>query len=168
MYFEKIPYGCNLYCFQQRRHKCQGGLQTREARPNNHVLVINITSLGAYCALALHIDTFWGGQCQLNFSPTVFPHIVSALEQFPPLNSFRTFMYFDLWPYVLWPLDFQIQKRIVSSETMWGNTVCHQVLEDVMLIKSTWCDLHEALLCCQTSISSSLSSGLALVLGVLP
>ena len=26
-------------------------------------------------------------------SVTVFPHIVSALEQFPPLNSFRRFMY---------------------------------------------------------------------------
>ena len=33
-------------------------------------------------------------------------------------------MYCDLWPYVLWPLDFQIQKRIVSAETIWGNTVC--------------------------------------------
>ena len=32
-------------------------------------------------------------------------------------------MYFDLWPYLLWPLDFQIQKRIVSAETIWGNTV---------------------------------------------
>ena len=32
---------------------------------------------------------------------TVFPHIVSALEYFPPLNSFCTFMYCDLWPYVL-------------------------------------------------------------------
>ena len=31
-------------------------------------------------------------------------------------------LYCDLWPYVLWPLDFQIQKRIVSSETIWGNT----------------------------------------------
>jgi hypothetical protein len=29
---------------------------------------------------------------------TVIPHIVSALEYFPPLNSFRTFMYCDLWP----------------------------------------------------------------------
>ena len=29
-------------------------------------------------------------------SNTVFPHIVSALEQFPPLNSFRTFTYYDL------------------------------------------------------------------------
>ena len=26
---------------------------------------------------------------------TVLPHIVSALEQFPTLNSFRTFMYYD-------------------------------------------------------------------------
>ena len=32
-------------------------------------------------------------------------------------------MYCDLWPYVLWPLHFQIQKRIVSAETIWGNTV---------------------------------------------
>ena len=32
---------------------------------------------------------------------TVFPYIVSALEKFSPLNSFRTFMYCDLWPYVL-------------------------------------------------------------------
>ena len=37
--------------------------------------------------------------------------------------SFRNFMYCDLWHYVLWPLDFQIQKRIVSTETIWGNTV---------------------------------------------
>ena len=29
-------------------------------------------------------------------------------------------MYYDLWPYVLWPLDFQTQKRIVSAETIWG------------------------------------------------
>ena len=36
---------------------------------------------------------------------------------------FYFFMYCDLWPYVLWPLDFQIQKRIVSAETIWGNTV---------------------------------------------
>ena len=32
-------------------------------------------------------------------------------------------MYCDLWPYVLWPLDFQIQKRIISVETMWVNSV---------------------------------------------
>ena len=31
-------------------------------------------------------------QCP-KFLYTVFPHIVSALEQFPPLNSFRTCMY---------------------------------------------------------------------------
>ena len=29
------------------------------------------------------------------FQITVFPQIVSALEQFPPLNSFRTFMHCD-------------------------------------------------------------------------
>ena len=34
---------------------------------------------------------------------TVFRHIVSALKKFPQI-------------YVLWPLDFQIQKRIVSDE----------------------------------------------------
>ena len=28
-----------------------------------------------------------------HYLSTVFPHIVSALEQFPPLNSFRTCMY---------------------------------------------------------------------------
>jgi hypothetical protein len=49
---------------------------------------------------------------------TVFPHIVSALEYFPPLNTFPTFMYCDFWPYELWPLDFQVQKRIVSAETI--------------------------------------------------
>ena len=32
-------------------------------------------------------------------------------------------MFCDLWPYILWPLDFIIQKRIVSDETIWGNTV---------------------------------------------
>ena len=40
--------------------------------------------------------------------------------------SFLPFMYCDLWPYVLWPLDFQIQKRIVSAEYIWGNTVSEQ------------------------------------------
>ena len=33
-------------------------------------------------------------------------------------------MYCHLWPYVLSPLDFQIQKGIVSAETLRGNTVC--------------------------------------------
>ena len=32
-------------------------------------------------------------------------------------------MYCDLWPYVLCPLDFQIQKRIDSAETTWENMV---------------------------------------------
>ena len=31
-------------------------------------------------------------------------------------------MFCDLWFYVLRPLDFQIQKRIVSAETIRGNT----------------------------------------------
>ena len=30
-------------------------------------------------------------------STTTFPHIVSALKQFPPLNNFNKFMYCDLW-----------------------------------------------------------------------
>ena len=34
-------------------------------------------------------------------------------------------MYYDLWPYVLWPLDFQIQKLIFSAKTIWGNTVTY-------------------------------------------
>ena len=42
---------------------------------------------------------FAGSKNQI--SNTVFPHIVSTLEYFPPLNSFGTFMYCDLWPYVL-------------------------------------------------------------------
>ena len=25
------------------------------------------------------------------------------------------------WPYIMWPLDFQSQKRIVSAENIWGN-----------------------------------------------
>ena len=45
--------------------------------------------------------------------------------RFRPLNSFLTFMYCDLWPYVLCPLDFQVQKRIVSAETIWENTVVY-------------------------------------------
>ena len=56
---------------------------------------------------------------------------------FPPLNSFRTFMYCDLWPYVLWPLDFQIQKRIISVENIWGNMVCvytHQLIVVIHII----------------------------------
>ena len=32
---------------------------------------------------------------EFNFQYTVFPRIVSALEQFPPLNSFRICMYCD-------------------------------------------------------------------------
>ena len=40
-------------------------------------------------------------------------------------------MYCDLWPYVLWPLDFQIQKRIVSAEAIWGNAVVNGNWETV-------------------------------------
>ena len=42
------------------------------------------------------------------FMNTVIPHIVSALEYFPPLKSIRICMYCDLWPYVLCPFTFQI------------------------------------------------------------
>ena len=38
-------------------------------------------------------------------------------------------MYCDLWPYVPWPLDFHFQKRILSAETIRGNTVCLLVKE---------------------------------------
>ena len=40
-------------------------------------------------------------------------------------------MYCDLWPYLLWPLDFQIQKRIISSETIWGYTVIWVIFRDI-------------------------------------
>ena len=43
-------------------------------------------------------------------------------------------MYCDIWPYVLWPLDFQIQKRIVSAETIWGNMVIKIEFEKGSLI----------------------------------
>jgi hypothetical protein len=58
---------------------------------------------------------------------TVFPNIVSFLELVPPLNIFHIFMCCNLWPYILWPLDFQIKKRIVFAETIWGNTVSNLV-----------------------------------------
>ena len=39
------------------------------------------------------------------------------------MSSFRTFMYYELWPYILCPLDFQFQKRILSAKTIPRNTV---------------------------------------------
>ena len=59
------------------------------------------------------------------------PQIPYFLIWFPPLKSFRTFKYCDLWPYLLWPLDFQIQKRIISSETIWGYTVIWVIFTDI-------------------------------------
>ena len=47
-------------------------------------------------------------------------------------------MYCDLWPYVLWPLDFQIQKRIVSVETIWGNTVDGKICNDNFITGPYW------------------------------
>ena len=43
---------------------------------------------------------------------------------FCSLNSFLSWIVSAPLAYVLWPLHFQIQKRIVSAETIWGNTVC--------------------------------------------
>ena len=37
--------------------------------------------------------------------------------------SFRTIMYCNLWPYVLWPMDYRILKRIVSMEIIRRNMV---------------------------------------------
>ena len=48
------------------------------------------------------ISSFKFVRCSLH---CVFPHIVS------PLNSFRTFIYCDLWPYLLSPLYFQTKKK---------------------------------------------------------
>ena len=41
------------------------------------------------------------GQYLFSFLCTVFPRIVSALEQFPPLNSFRTCMYCEQRSYYI-------------------------------------------------------------------
>ena len=38
--------------------------------------------------------------------------MVLALEKLPHI-------------YELWPFDFQIQKRIISAETIWGNMVTY-------------------------------------------
>ena len=66
---------------------------------------------------------FWTMQRKKNVyrisSYSFLPGIVSA----PLCTVTFGLMYCDLWPYVLWPLDFQIQKRIVSAETIWENTV---------------------------------------------
>ena len=49
-------------------------------------------------------------------------------------------MYCDLWPHV--PLDFQIQKIIVSKETIWENTVCQkykfQIYETHIFVAYLW------------------------------
>ena len=51
-----------------------------------------------------------------------YRYLISSYFFRPWIVSVRTFMYCDLSPYVRWPLDFQIQKRIVSVETIWRNT----------------------------------------------
>ena len=76
---------------------------------------------GLVCILYFVYMLFWF--LPICISYTVFPHIVSALDYFPPLNSVRTFMYCDLWSYVLWSLDFQNKKRIVFAKIIWGDTV---------------------------------------------
>ena len=84
---------------------------------------------------------------------TVFPHIVSSLNIFPPLNSFLTswgnyssFCYIreNLMrkPYEIFKLLW-IQKRIVAAATIWGNTVpvlCYENLrvEDLFLENNKW------------------------------
>ena len=53
-------------------------------------------------ALAEHLGQLWRKQSKNYYRISSY--------------SFRTFMYCDLWPYVLWSLDFWIQKRIVSYD----------------------------------------------------
>ena len=55
-------------------------------------------------------------------------------------------MYCDLWPYVLWPFDFQIQKRIVSAETIWGNTVPENEISSIFH-NIPWCNFHHKYIC---------------------
>ena len=52
-----------------------------------------------------------------------FVYPTHAIITYFVLTLWSSSVYCDHWPYVLWPLDFQIQKRIVSAETIWGNTV---------------------------------------------
>ena len=60
---------------------------------------------------------------------TLVPQIVSALEEFPPLNSFRSKKLnllgkkFKFAAIILISYFFQIEKRVVSAETICGNTV---------------------------------------------
>ena len=55
---------------------------------------------------------------------TVFSHIVSVLELFPPLNSFRCKKNQFIKQLFEFPtMYFQIQKRIAAAETIRGNTV---------------------------------------------
>ena len=68
---------------------------------------------------------------KLEILHTIFPRIVSSLEQFPPLNSFRSIYYIKVK--LLWKLYeniyiFQPQKGIVYAEIICGNTVCKSEL----------------------------------------
>ena len=45
------------------------------------------------------------------------------LDQIQLLNFILFLFLTYLCSFVLWPLEFQIQERIVSAETIWGNTV---------------------------------------------
>ena len=65
---------------------------TETHQANFHKLFSLIyTVLSLMDSLGLLLRKFVAFYCQKIY--TVLPHIVSALEQFPPLNSFRTFMY---------------------------------------------------------------------------
>ena len=73
-------------------------------------------------------ETIWGNTVFLNQSYSrVQKSIKYYISRYRISSySFRTFMYCELWPYVFgfgFGLDFQIQKKIVSLETIWGNTV---------------------------------------------
>ena len=70
---------------------------------------------------------------------TVLPHIVSALEQFPPLNSFCTFMYCDLWPLYcdLWISKFKKEQFVRKL---------YEEIQQIFYWNSRW----YTKLCCQT------------------
>ena len=69
-------------------------------------------------------------------------------------------MYCDLWPYVLWPLHFQIQKRIVSAETIWGNTVDSDI---TIKSKDTYSSFSVLICCTDMSICSCLSASASII-----
>ena len=65
------------------------GLKMFWAGPN---FLCQTKNLFSYCDCHKH---FVPDKKMISIQYTVFPRIVSALEQFPPLNSFRTYIYYD-------------------------------------------------------------------------